>query len=322
MRVGGVLLKPMRPVPCMRENRPFSGNNKIAELRKRMVEQTKHSVSAELSGPDAHVIRGVQTNKNLEAIFNVMFEQTLDWYALHFPELRNVVKDPSTMLTMIVRLGDRKNYSSNALRDFFTDELSLSRIPGSAMSSSGGSIEPQTLKSIQSLAQTALAVKQEQSRIQEFTIQKMKELAPNFSELATPIIAAQLLGKAGSLKRLAELPASTIQVLGAEEALFSHIKSHTRPPKHGFLFNHPLVKPLPKHARGRMARTLAGKLAICVRVDTFGKERVVELYRPKLEALSRKLAKAPFKSRSPRPMGAPPKPTKFRTGGFSRGNAR
>ena len=158
-----------------------------------MVEQTKHSVSAELSGPDAHVIRGVQTNKNLEAIFNVMFEQTLDWYALHFPELRNVVKDPSTMLTMIVRLGDRKNYSSNALRDFFTDELSLSRIPGSAMSSSGGSIEPQTLKSIQSLAQTALAVKQEQSRIQEFTIQKMKELAPNFSELATPIIAAQLL---------------------------------------------------------------------------------------------------------------------------------
>ena len=71
-----------------------------------------------------------------------------------------------------------------------------------------------------------------------------------------------------------------------------------------------------------MARTLAGKLAICVRVDTFGKERVVELYRPKLEALSRKLAKAPFKSRSPRPMGAPPKPTKFRTGGFSRGNAR
>ena len=280
-------------------DKPFSGGSQIHALRKRLMEQTKWSISSELSSKDAHVIRAVQTSKNLEAIYNLLFEQALEWYALHFPEIRQLVRDPQNVLGLNVRGGSRGKITTDVLKQFYTDEYSITRVLEAAQKSAGGEMEERALKAIQGVAQTALDIKKEQLKLTDYVVRQMMEIAPNFSELATPTIAAQLLSKAGSLKHLAELPGSTIQVMGAEEALFSHLKTKTKPPKHGYLFNHPLVKPLPKHARGRMARTLAGKLAICIRVDMFGKKRVVEEYLPKLQALSKKLAKTNPRVRKP-----------------------
>lgn len=280
-------------------DKPFSGASQIHALRKRLIEQTKWSISTSLSSKDSHVIRAVQTSKNLEAIYNLLFEQTLEWYALHFPEMRQLIRDPQNVLGIIVRAGPRSKISREITGQFYTDDYSISRLTDAAEKSAGGELDENALRAIQGVAQTALDIKKEQIRLNDFVVRQMKELAPNFSELATPTIAAQLLAKAGSLKHLSELPGSTIQVMGAEEALFSHLKTKTRPPKHGYLFNHPLVKPLPKHARGRMARTLAGKLAICIRVDVFGKSRVVDQYRPALEALSKRLAKSSPRARKP-----------------------
>lgn len=280
-------------------DKPFSGGSQIHALRKRLIEQTKWSISTSLSSKDAHVIRAVQTSKNLEAIYNLLFEQTLEWYALHFPEIRQLIRDPHNVLGIIVRGGQRKNITKDIATQFYTDEYSITRLTDAAEKSAGGELDENALRAIQGVAQTALDIKKEQVKLNDFVTRQMKDLAPNFSELATPTIAAQLLSKAGSLKHLSELPSSTLQVMGAEEALFSHLKTKTRPPKHGYLFNHPLVKPLPKHARGRMARTLAGKLAICIRVDFFGKSRVVDQYKPALEALSKRLAKSVPRPRKP-----------------------
>lgn len=280
-------------------DKPFSGASQIHALRKRLMEQTKWSISTSLSSKDSHVIRAVQTSKNLEAIYNLLFEQTLEWYALHFPEMRQLIRDPQNVLGIIVRAGPRSKISREIAGQFYTDDYSISRLTDAAEKSAGGELDENALRAIQGVAQTALDIKKEQLRLNDFVVRQMKDLAPNFSELATPTIAAQLLAKAGSLKHLSELPGSTIQVMGAEEALFSHLKTKTRPPKHGYLFNHPLVKPLPKHARGRMARTLAGKLAICIRVDVFGHSRVVDQYRPALETLSKRLAKSSPRARKP-----------------------
>lgn len=281
--------------------KPFSGGNKIRELRSRLVKQNRSAVSQGLSGPDTHVVRAVQTMKNVESLFNLLYEQTIEWYSLHFPELKQAVRDPSVQLSMVIRMGSRKDFSAEGLQHFFSDETSVSRVVGMVERSSGGDISPSSLKAIQGVARVALQLKEEQRSLQDFVSRQIIELAPNLSSLGTPLIAAQLLGKAGSLKRLAEMPASTIQVLGSEEALFSHIKNKTRPPKHGFIFNHPYIKTLPKHARGRMARTLSGKLAICIRMDVFGKDRIADAYKPALEALSKKLAKAPFKKAGKKP---------------------
>lgn len=281
--------------------KPFSGGNKIKELRARLVKQNREAVSVGLSGPDVHVVRAVQTMKNVESLFNLLYEQTIEWYSLHFPELKQVVRDPSVQLSMIVRMGARKDFSQDGLKNFFSDEGSFDRVLGQVERSSGGDISPASLKAIQGVARVALQLKEEQRTLQDFVTRQITELAPNLSSLGTPLIAAQLLGKAGSLKRLAEMPASTIQVLGSEEALFSHIKNKTRSPKHGFIFNHPYIKTLPKHVRGRMARTLSGKLAICIRMDVFGKDNIAPSFKPKLEALSKKLAKEPFKKTGRKP---------------------
>lgn len=98
------------------------------------------------------------------------------------------------------------------------------------------------------------------------------QMAPNLSHLAGPLLAARMISRAGSLKRLSEMPASTIQVMGAEKSLFKHLKGKAPSPKHGMIYRHPAIMRSPKRLRGRTARALAAKLAIAARVDQYSGE--------------------------------------------------
>jgi nucleolar protein 56 len=103
------------------------------------------------------------------------------------------------------------------------------------------------------------------------------EVAPNLAALAGPVLAARLIALAGGLKQLARKPAGTVQVLGAEEALFAHLRGHAPSPKHGVIFTHEAIQGTPPEHRGSAARALAGKLAIAARVDHYSGERKPEL---------------------------------------------
>ncbi len=105
---------------------------------------------------------------------------------------------------------------------------------------------------------------------------KVKRIAPNLSELVGEIIAARLINLAGGLKRLSAMPASTIQVLGAEDAFFQHLRKGTPCPKHGVIFQIAEIRNAPKKKRGKIARALAGKIAIAARVDYYGGEFVAD----------------------------------------------
>jgi len=98
----------------------------------------------------------------------------------------------------------------------------------------------------------------------------MEEMAPTFSELATPILGARLIALAGGMDKLARKPSSTIQLMGAEKALFRYLKGRGKSPKFGILFTHPDVQKAPPDKRGKVARILASKLAIAVKVDHYG----------------------------------------------------
>ncbi len=111
----------------------------------------------------------------------------------------------------------------------------------------------------------------------------MRKIAPNLSAIAGPVLGARLLAKAGGLKKLALLPASTIQVIGAEKALFRHLRTGARPPKHGILFQHPLVRNAKKWQRGKIARTIAAKLAIAAKEDYFGGKYIADDLRKEIE---------------------------------------
>lgn len=103
------------------------------------------------------------------------------------------------------------------------------------------------------------------------------EVAPNLSALAGPVLAARLIALAGGLKELARKPAGTVQVLGAEEALFAHLRGHAPSPKHGVIYIHEAIQGTAPEQRGSAARALSGKLAIAARVDHYSGERKPEL---------------------------------------------
>ncbi|MFA6064532.1 MAG: hypothetical protein WCW44_05550 [archaeon] len=134
----------------------------------------------------------------------------------------------------------------------------------------------------------------EKEKLQDFVIKEMESEFPNFSAIATPVIGAKLLASAGSKKRLCFMPASTIQVLGAEKALFAHLRKNAKSPKHGHLFNHPLLQNLPRYKRGTAARVIAGKLSIALKVDYFnGENNSSEVKKELEERINEIAAKTP-----------------------------
>lgn len=130
-----------------------------------------------------------------------------------------------------------------------------------------------------SLASRVVALDEEVAALRAFVEQSTPEVAPNLSALAGPVLAARLIALAGGLEDLAKQPAGTVQVLGAEDALFAHLRGGAPSPKHGIIYMHEFVRGTPREHRGSAARALAGKLTIGARIDHYSGD-----YRPELEA--------------------------------------
>jgi nucleolar protein 56 len=139
----------------------------------------------------------------------------------------------------------------------------------------GADIAETDLAQIQALSKSVLDLYELRKGMENFLDKTMDEVAPNTKAMVGSLLGARLIAVAGSLQNLAMRPASTIQVLGAEKALFRSLKTGARPPKHGLIFQHTLLHDAKKWQRGKIARALAGKLAIAVRADAFGGGRYV-----------------------------------------------
>ena len=154
-----------------------------------------------------------------------------------------------------------------------------------AESSMGADIAELDLSQIQELAQNVLAFYELRKNMENYVDRIMEEMAPNVRTVAGALLGARLIAIAGSLQNLAMRPASTIQVLGAEKALFRSLKTGARPPKHGLIFQHTLLHDAKRWQRGKIARVIAGKLAIAARADAFGGNYIGE--RLKAEIIKR-----------------------------------
>jgi len=117
------------------------------------------------------------------------------------------------------------------------------------------------------LATAIMDLRRSRQRIEEELSKSMSAIAPNLSELAGPLLAARLMSRAGSLRRLSELPSSAVKIMGAEKSLFKHLNGKAPSPKHGLIYRHPAIMNAPKRLRGRLSRALAGKLSIASRID-------------------------------------------------------
>jgi nucleolar protein 56 len=134
----------------------------------------------------------------------------------------------------------------------------------------GADIAEADLLQIQALAKNVSEFYELRKGMENYIDRTMEELAPNVRAVAGALLGARMIAIAGSLQNLAMRPASTIQVLGAEKALFRSLKTGARPPKHGLIFQHTLLHDAKRWQRGKIARVVAGKLAIAARADAFG----------------------------------------------------
>jgi nucleolar protein 56 len=179
----------------------------------------------------------------------------------------------------VSRAGLRQNITAEILQGAGMQDKKVEVILDAARRSKGGDMAPENLAIVKRLADQVISQSDLRRVLADHVEVAMETVAPNVKELLTVTVGARIIAKAGSLARLATLPASTIQVLGAEKALFRALKTGARPPKHGLLFQHPLVHSAPKWQRGKIARAVASKVAIAARIDYYrhaGKDTTIQ----------------------------------------------
>lgn len=231
-----------------------------SELRARLIAETREKIAASITAEEL-IIQAITSVEQLEQGLNRLLKKGREWYALRNPEFEHRVKDHQR----------------------FLEEALAAQRPEKSM---GGDLDEQDREAIATLLEGVQELSARRETLLQYIEKKMQTTAPNITLLAGSRIGAQLLSLAGSLNRLATMPSSTVQLLGAETALFRHLRNRKkhRAPKYGILYNHPLVQHVEQRQRGKAARMLADKLSICAKIDRFKGEPQAAQYKKALEA--------------------------------------
>ncbi len=247
-----------------------------------------------------HAIDGVE---EVDKSINVIAMRLREWYSLHFPMLNDIIEDHEQFASVVHVCGDRKNLTK--------ENLSKTIIPDSikekVLSSSdtlGAIMSEFDLTVIQSLSTSVLNLYQQRRELESYVSAVMEKIAPNITSLVGPLVGARLISLAGSLKDLARKPSSTLQILGAEKALFRSLKTGADPPKHGVIYQVSEIHSAPYWQRGKIARALSGKLSIASRVDAYADSPSITDLREQFES---RLAEIQRQNPDP-PPPKPPKP--------------
>ncbi len=254
----------------------------IKKLREKAMKRAKEKTRKALFRRDKLIVEAIEAVDDLDAVTNLMGERVKSWYSYHFPELDKLVKNLETYLAIVKDIKNRK-YMEIAKLASHTGKAE--KVAMLAKESVGADIPDRDLDQIAKLAELAIHTKTLRNELMDYVSRTCKEICPNLAYLVGENLAARLISHAGGLDKLAEMPASTIQVLGAEKALFAHLRKKTKPPKHGIIFLHPAIKKAPKKLRGKIARALAAKIAIAARTDYFseGKDFVADKLKEELD---------------------------------------
>jgi nucleolar protein 56 len=280
-----------------------------AELRelihKVSMELTKMRVKKAVEKRDLVVAQAIETVNDLDKTVNLFLGRIREWYGLHFPELSRLIDKHETYARLVVNLGQRENFTVENLQKEGLPKARAERIAKAALASMGAALTETDLNQIRALCKNILELYKARQGLEGYLDKAMEEVAPNIQALVGSLLGARLIALSGGLKNLAKMPASTIQVLGAEKALFRALKTGTRPPKHGIIFQHTLIHDAKRWQRGKLARALAGKLAIAARIDAFSGKYMGDYLKADLESRTEEV-----KEKYEKPPVEKPKPSK------------
>jgi nucleolar protein 56 len=273
------------------------------------VELTRLRVRKAGEKRDLMVVQAILSVEDLDKTVNLFFGRIREWYGIHFPELDRLVEKHEVYAKLILSLGRRANFSREALIDGGQSESKALQIAEAAGDSMGGALDENDVDQIRTLCKHTLELCQLRQTLTKYADSMVGEVAPNVQALVGSLLAAKLISLAGGLTNLAKMPASTIQVLGAEKALFRALKTGSRPPKHGIIFQDASIHDAKKWQRGKMSRALAGKLAIAARTDAFSTRYIGDALKDSLEKrmdeIKEKYRQPPPASREVKPQTRP-----------------
>jgi len=261
----------------------------LNKLREFAIGLSSSKVTKISESPDLHIIQAINSLDEIDKIANALSSRLREWYGLHFPELENVI-DSINGYAQIVLAGKRESLTKKTFEDAGFPDSKVEMLSLVASKSRGGDISEKNLEIVQSMAKQMLDLHELRKSLEEHVESEMDVVAPNISAVLGTAVGARILGRAGSLTKLASMPASTVQVIGAEKALFRALKTGAQPPKHGILFQHTLVHAAPRWQRGKIARAIAAKAVIAARVDVYG-EGLNETLLEKLDVRVKEIGK-------------------------------
>ena len=249
----------------------FAENERDAhiQLRQFALDFSSNKVRRISEKLDLHISQSINALDELDKIINVIGARLREWYGLHFPELDYLIQNIFTYAEIVRLAGNRNNIDLNMLENLRIESKRAEMVLVAVERSKGGDILEENLSIIKKLANEVIMQTELRKILAQQIEEMMEKIAPNIKELLTATVGARLMAKAGSLQKLSVMPASTIQIIGAEKALFRSLKTGAPPPKHGILFQHPILHSAPKWQRGKMARAIASKVAIAARIDLF-----------------------------------------------------
>lgn len=238
-------------------------------IRDVTVEFSKLKIKKATEKRDLMVVQAVQALDDLDQTLNLFMSRLREWYGVHFPELNRLIDKHETYARLVYTLGRKENFTVERLEKEGLPRSRAIEIAQSARTSMGADLQDIDIEQVRKLSKNILQLYEVRAHLEKYIDDLMEEVAPNIRALAGPSLGARLIALAGGLENLAKLPASTVQVLGAEKALFRALRTGAKPPKHGVIFQHSLIFRAKKWLRGKIARTLAGKLSIAARTDAF-----------------------------------------------------
>ena len=241
----------------------------------------------EAVGRDKLIIQVSNGIDELDKSINIMVERLREWYGLHFPEMDRAIRSNEKYAEIVSAFGSRKSIEHPDLSHF--KERSM-----------GIDINKRDAASLQKFADEITSLYSMREELSEYMDDLLKEVAPNMRDIAGPALASKLMSSAGGLEKLSRMASSTIQLLGAEKALFRHLHGRGKSPKHGIIIIHPLIQRAPKSLSGKLSRIIAAKISIAVKMDFYSKEYKGNELRKELEDKVKEIVDAERKNKKTR----------------------
>ncbi|CAN1167955.1 Probable nucleolar protein 5-2 [Linum perenne] len=218
---------------------------------------------------DTMIIQAIGLLDDLDKELNTYAMRVREWYGWHFPELARIVQDNIAYAKAVKLMGFREIAAKLDFSEILTEEVE-SEVKEAAMISMGTEISEHDLANIRQLCDQVLSLSEYRAQLYDYLKSRMNTIAPNLTALVGELVGARLIAHGGSLLNLAKQPGSTVQILGAEKALFRALKTKHATPKYGLIYHASLVGQAPPKMKGKISRSLAAKASLAIRYDALG----------------------------------------------------